>query len=68
MGDLKQKVSVISTDLLKKSTKREQENKVLSEKITHVEDNIKKSITTIILTFLITLFAGIIVALFQGWI
>lgn len=109
---LKEKVSQIASDLLKESTKREQENKTLSDRFSSVEvqlreldsktvktdlkldrvqedvqkigksteeinnniikknaeAGIKGKIVTIFLTFLITVLAGIIVALVQGWI
>lgn|GEM_PF-1058603 len=112
VGELKDKVSRISTELLVESTKREQENKVLSEKFSNVENKlegltregikhdetlknmqgtlqaidtrttqmqddlsrkkgakeVKSSIWTIVITFLITVIGGIAVAYFQGWI
>lgn len=109
---LKNEVSQLASDLLKESTKREQENKALSDKFAPLEmqlreinsktiendlklgrmqedlgkiekntseiyDNMIKSgaeavikgkIATAILTFVITVLGGVIVALIQGWI
>lgn len=109
---LKNEVSQLASDLLKESTKREQENKALSDKFAPLEmqlreinsktiendlklgrmqedlgkierntseiyDNMIKSgaeavikgkIATAILTFIITVLGGVIVALIQGWI
>ena len=112
VGELKDKVSKISQELLVESTKREQENRVLSEKFSNIEgklenltrENIKhdetlknmqgtlqiidkrtasisddllrdkgakdtkKSVSTVVITFLLTIIGGIVVAIFQGWI
>lgn len=109
---LKEKVSEIGNDLLKESTKREQENRTLSDRFSSVEmqlreldsktvktdlkldrlqedlgnieattkeinnniiknsaeAGVKGKIATIFITFLITVLAGVIVALIQGWI
>ncbi|MCM1251234.1 MAG: hypothetical protein NC321_00270 [Clostridium sp.] len=109
---LKEKVSQIANDLLKESTKREQENKSLSDRFSSVEmqlreldsktvktdlkldrmqediqkigknsDEIKDSIIkknaeagikgkigAIVATFLVTVLAGVIVALVEGWL
>lgn len=109
---LKEKVSQIASDLLKESTKREQENKTLSDRFSSVEmqlreldsktvktdlkldrvqedilkigkstdeinnniikknaeAGVKGKIVAIFTTFLVTVLAGVIVALVQGWI
>ena len=112
VGELKDKVSKISQELLVESTKREQENKVLSEKFSNVEGKlesltresikhdetlknmhgtlqaidtrttqmkddlsrkngakeVKSGIWASVITFLITVIGGIVVAFLQGWI